>query len=127
MTVAGPDSPITGAAAGDQLREPTGLSAAGGRIYVADTNSHAIRVIDLASGELSTLDIAGLTSPTVSDAPTPSLPHPIPVEVSKAKVRPGAGGLAVRLTFHLPRGFVLNDEARSATRSTRQRTRARRP
>ncbi|MCA9103667.1 MAG: redoxin domain-containing protein [Planctomycetales bacterium] len=110
-TVAGPDSPITGAAAGDQLREPTGLSAASGRIYVADTNSHAIRVIDLASGELSTLDIAGLTSPTVSDAPAPSLPHPIPVEVSKAKVRPGAGGLAVRLTFHLPRGFVLNDEA----------------
>jgi len=35
--------------------EPSGLSGAGGRLYVADTNNHAVRVIDLASGVVSTL------------------------------------------------------------------------
>ncbi|NLG27690.1 MAG: redoxin domain-containing protein [Chloroflexi bacterium] len=35
--------------------EPSGLSGAGGRLYVADTNNHAVRVIDLASARVSTL------------------------------------------------------------------------
>ena len=40
-----------------QLSEPGGLSLAGGRLYVADTNNHAARVCDLQSGEVSTLGI----------------------------------------------------------------------
>jgi len=40
--------------------EPAGISAAGGKLYVADTNNHAIRVIDVASGVTSTLTIKGL-------------------------------------------------------------------
>jgi len=41
--------------------EPAGISAAAGRLYVADTNSHAIRVIDLqADARVSTLTIVGL-------------------------------------------------------------------
>ena len=43
-----------------QSSEPTGLSAADGKLYIADTNNHAIRVADLASGELTTLVITGL-------------------------------------------------------------------
>ncbi len=43
----------------DQARfyEPAGLSAAAGKLYVADTNNHAIRVIDLRTQEVSTLEI----------------------------------------------------------------------
>ena len=37
--------------------EPGGLSVAGARIYVADTNNHAIRVVDAAAGIVSTLDV----------------------------------------------------------------------
>ena len=37
--------------------EPGGLSVAGDRIYVADTNNHALRVIDLAQGQVTTLDV----------------------------------------------------------------------
>lgn len=37
--------------------EPGGLSAAGGVLYVADTNNHAIRVVDEAAGSVRTLDI----------------------------------------------------------------------
>jgi DNA-binding beta-propeller fold protein YncE len=35
-----------------QFSEPSGLSIAAGKMYIADTNNHAIRVADLASGEV---------------------------------------------------------------------------
>lgn len=38
-----------------QFSEPGGLWAANGKLYVADTNNHAIRIIDLAAGQVSTL------------------------------------------------------------------------
>src|ERR671930_612307 len=38
-----------------RLWEPSGLSVAGGKLYIADTNNHAIRVFDPASGDLATL------------------------------------------------------------------------
>ena len=37
--------------------EPGGLSVAAERIYVADTNNHAVRVIDTAAGMVSTLKV----------------------------------------------------------------------
>ena len=37
--------------------EPGGLSVAGERIYVADTNNHALRLIDLAQGQVRTLEV----------------------------------------------------------------------
>ena len=37
--------------------EPEGLSVAGGRVYIADTDNHVIRVAGLESGEVRTLDI----------------------------------------------------------------------
>ncbi len=47
--------------AGSQARfwEPVGLSVAGRRIYVADTNNHAIRVCDLDSGTVATIEVSG--------------------------------------------------------------------
>jgi DNA-binding beta-propeller fold protein YncE len=46
------------------FNEPAGISAAGGRLYVADTNNHVIRVVDLAAPyRVSTFSIAGLTRP----------------------------------------------------------------
>ena len=40
-----------------QFNEPAGLAMAEGKLYVADTNNHAIRVIDLATGMVGTLKI----------------------------------------------------------------------
>ena len=47
---------------GDQalFSEPSGLSIAGGKIYIADTNNHAIRVADLETSEVSTIEVTGL-------------------------------------------------------------------
>ncbi len=42
------------------FHEPCGLSVAGGKLYVADTNNHAIRVADLNTGEVTTLALRGL-------------------------------------------------------------------
>jgi DNA-binding beta-propeller fold protein YncE len=46
-----------------RLSEPGGLSVADERLYVADTNNHAIRVVDLRSGAVTTLALAGLDPP----------------------------------------------------------------
>ena len=43
-----------------QFWEPEGLAVADGRLYVADTNNHAIRVADLRGGRVTTLALAGL-------------------------------------------------------------------
>jgi DNA-binding beta-propeller fold protein YncE/peroxiredoxin len=40
--------------------EPSGLWAAEGKLYIADTNNHAIRVADLSTGEVSTFLFKGL-------------------------------------------------------------------
>jgi DNA-binding beta-propeller fold protein YncE len=46
-----------------QFHEPGGLSIAAGKLYVADTNNHAIRIVDLAARRVATMTIAGLTPP----------------------------------------------------------------
>ena len=40
--------------------ESSGLSIANGRLYIADTNNHCVRVADLDTGEVSTLELTGL-------------------------------------------------------------------
>ena len=43
-----------------EFHEPGGLSIAGGKLYIADTNNHAIRVAELKSHEVSTLELIGI-------------------------------------------------------------------
>ncbi|MDE2688431.1 MAG: alkyl hydroperoxide reductase [Chloroflexota bacterium] len=43
-----------------QFHEPAGISVARGKLYIADTNNHAVRVADLNTQEVSTLEISGL-------------------------------------------------------------------
>ncbi len=45
-----------------EFNEPGGLSVAANRLYVADTNNHRIRVVDLATKKVSTLTITGLAA-----------------------------------------------------------------
>lgn len=45
--------------------EPSGLSAAGSYLYVADTNNHAIRKVELETMKVTTLEFSGLCPPDV--------------------------------------------------------------
>jgi sugar lactone lactonase YvrE len=47
-----------------QFHEPSGISVAGNVLYVADTNNHAIRTIDVRTAAVSTLPIQGLAPPS---------------------------------------------------------------
>ena len=40
-----------------QFNEPGGLASANGKLYVADTNNSEIRVIDLTTGNVETLNV----------------------------------------------------------------------
>jgi DNA-binding beta-propeller fold protein YncE len=61
VTVAGSGEP--GAADGPlkaaSFSEPGGLAVAGNLIYVADTNNHRVRVVDLTAGTVTTLTKTG--------------------------------------------------------------------
>jgi hypothetical protein len=58
-TLAGDGEPGHVDGAGHQARffEPHGLALGQGRLYLADTNNHAIRCIELPTGEVSTLEL----------------------------------------------------------------------
>ena len=47
---------------GDEVRlhEPAGVSLYNAKLYIADTNNHAIRVADLATSQVRTLEITGI-------------------------------------------------------------------
>ena len=46
--------------AGPLFYEPAGLSFAGDKLYVADTNAHRIRVVDVKTKKVSTLRLTGV-------------------------------------------------------------------
>ncbi|MHC5823350.1 MAG: NHL repeat-containing protein, partial [Nostoc sp.] len=49
--------------------EPSGLSAMDSYLYIADTNNHAIRRVDLDTFEVTTLEFIGLCAPDVCIPP----------------------------------------------------------
>ncbi|MDB5313102.1 MAG: ykuV [Gemmataceae bacterium] len=57
---------------GPLFSEPAGISSADGKLYVADTNAHRIRVVDLKSKQVTTLKLKGVEPPPVpKDDPKP--------------------------------------------------------
>ena len=44
------------------FHEPAGLAFAKDKLYIADTNNHLMRTLDLATGKVTTLAIAGLAA-----------------------------------------------------------------
>jgi DNA-binding beta-propeller fold protein YncE len=89
--------------------EPGGLALANGNLYVADTNNHAIRVIDLKTKRASTLRINGLTPPTrnMQALETASGPNAEEVKVPAQKLRAGATS-ELQIDVELPAGYHLN-------------------
>jgi hypothetical protein len=90
--------------------EPAGLSYAQGKLYIADTNNNAIRVLDLASGKVSTLTIEGL-NPTASAKPVdkrPDFSQAVVVSGKAQTLKPADGKVTLNVDLQLPRGWKIN-------------------
>lgn len=94
--------------------EPAGISAANNNLYIADTNNHAIRVVDLKTKSTSTLQIKGLQPPSVSAlAPNGEVaaePNGQEIKLPSQAVR-ASGEAALVLNLDLPAGYHLNPAA----------------
>ena len=95
--------------------EPAGISFAGGKLYMADTNNHAIRTIELGDEpRVRTLAIEGLEPPRQATAPRkPVLPDPRYVRVNASEAKPVDGKLQLDVALALPAGYKLNEMAPS--------------
>ena len=91
-----------------QLAEPAGITIAGGKIYVADTNNHRIVVIDMNTKKSSEFTITGLTPPQQSNstlAVPPENTKAIDVERQELSA---ADKIEIQVELVLPEGFKLN-------------------
>jgi YVTN family beta-propeller protein len=113
-TFLGAGKPGQSDGASPSFYEPGGLSIANGKLYVADTNNHAIRVADLKTKQTSTLNIEGLQPPTSSASGDGSETQdgPNAEEIKLASQSLGASSDAVLVTqVELPGGYHLNPAA----------------
>jgi DNA-binding beta-propeller fold protein YncE len=90
--------------------EPGGLDSAGNKIYVADTNNHAIRVIDLETMEVGTLVLKGIErfSPTADDDNF----FGTILKLDPIQAQAGAGSIVINI--QLPDGYKVNEDAPSS-------------
>lgn len=105
-----------GSFADARFDEPADVEVVGHRLFVADTNNHAIRVVDRRRGRVSTLALEGVPTPPAVpvdlDATLPRLPGTLRRRLDPVAVPRGAVELTVALT--LPEGRKLNEGAPSA-------------
>ncbi len=90
------------------FHEPGGIAVAGDILWVADTNNHVIRRIDLTSGAAATLVLSGLDVFVTRDD---SYSGPL---LTLPAVNAGAGAARINLDVSLPPGYKVNEEASSS-------------
>jgi thiol-disulfide isomerase/thioredoxin len=101
--------------------EPGGIDAGGGRLWVADTNNHAIRVITLADGKVSTLPLGGVPIPSTAakaggvGGAWPQLAGTLARSLPGREVA-ASGEVTLRFRLDLPEGWHLTDGAPSVVR-----------
>jgi hypothetical protein len=90
--------------------EPAGISYAAEKLYVADTNKHRIRTIDLAGGHaVATLEIKGLAPPEPVEKPkAPAFAGTPRTEIPLTAVKPVDGIITLRVKLELPQGWKMN-------------------
>ena len=88
--------------------EPGGVSATESLLYVADTNNHKIRTVDLKSHAVKTLELEGLTAPHQAPSP-PSFPNKTVIDVTAKEVEPGKT-ISIEVSIPLAKGAKLNEQ-----------------
>lgn len=93
--------------------EPGGLTVANGRLFIADTNNHAVRSVDLKTKQSATLNIKGLQPPsssTVAKSENEIGPNLEEIKVPSQAVGSDRKGTLV-VNVELPAGYHLNPAA----------------
>ena len=85
-----------------RLAEPSGLSLAGNTLFVADTNNHLVRLVDISTSEVSTLSFSNLDVAAITRADD----FGDVIALSPQTVVPGDGEL--RFVFTTPEGYKFN-------------------
>jgi thiol-disulfide isomerase/thioredoxin len=88
--------------------EPGGLSLADNKLYVADTNNHAIRVVDLDGNTVETLVLIDMEGLLTRQAPGSAYSGKVEA-LDPQLVAPGEG--SVQLEVAIPPGYKVNDLA----------------
>ena len=107
-----------GAPAEALFYEPGGIDYADGKLYIADTNNHAIRVADVATGEVSTIEFPNVerlsaeAEPAVSGGFQSGFGGPASDNVVSLPPQTVAAGEGVlQFNVMMPDGYKLNDLA----------------
>jgi len=95
-----------------EFDEPAGLAYAAGKLYVADTNNHAIRTVDVKTKEVKTLEIANLEPPQKPQEPSkPGFPGAQEVALPAATLKATDGKVRLSVDLKLPEGYKINPVA----------------
>lgn len=94
-----------------EFDEPAGISFADGFLFVADTNNHAIRKIELATKKVSTIQFDGLQSPKKSNRPKPTFENVTTLEAKEISVQRKDGQVVIPISFQLAPGWKINSLA----------------
>ncbi len=113
-TLIGTGKPGQADGASAMFYEPGGLSIANGKLYIADTNNHAVRVVDLKTKQAATLNIRGLQPPPataeIGSAETDTVPSAEEIKLAPQTLR-AASDAALIAEVALPAGYHLNPAA----------------
>jgi DNA-binding beta-propeller fold protein YncE len=94
-----------------QFYEPGGLSIANNKIYVADTNNHAIRMVDMKTTEVNTLQIKGLkagVAQKISESVIPPFAKSLDLPSKTLKTN---ADIQLLLNINFPKRYHLNPNA----------------
>ena len=91
--------------------EPAGISYADGKLYVADTNNHLIRVVDIESKKVATLKIEELQPPKLGTTEkTPTFTGAPRVTLKPTTLKAVDGAVKFEVVLDVPAGWKLNPE-----------------
>ncbi|MBI5677897.1 MAG: redoxin domain-containing protein [Planctomycetes bacterium] len=111
ITFAGDGQPGFNDGKEPRFYEPGGLSFANNKLYIADTNNHAIRVIDMKTREVNTLQIKGLKMEVSENTLQSAIPpFARSVELPLKTLKMGSD-IQLTLNINLPKGYHLNPNA----------------
>ena len=109
-TFLGAGKPGLGTETHPQFYEPDGLAIAGDKLYIADTDNNAIRVADLKTQRVTTLQLSGLdrfTSAMDTAADDSGSPFLLRQSFASRSVKPGVDA-ELLVDLKLPEGYHLN-------------------